>query len=72
VDVLTTGAVVSIVNVRAVTGDWTFVALSVARELTVYEPSAGKFVPANPYDQDDVPVAGFHSWLALPNELPFQ
>jgi hypothetical protein len=71
-DALTTGAVVSIVNVRVVTGDWRFDALSVARELTVYEPSAGKLEPAKPYAQLAVPVAGLQTCVALENELPFQ
>jgi hypothetical protein len=47
-------------------------ALSVAREDTVYAPSAGKLVAANEYDQLDVPVTTFHTWLALENELPLQ
>jgi hypothetical protein len=71
-DAVMDGAVVSIVKVRAVTGDWTFEALSVARELAVYEPSAGKLDAENPYDQVEVPVGVFQICDALENELPFQ
>jgi hypothetical protein len=69
---LTTGGVVSIVNVCDATGDWALRALSVARDETVYDPSAGKLAAASPNDQLVVPLARLHTWLALENELPFQ
>jgi len=72
VDAAMDGAVVSIVNVCVVTGDWTFSALSVALAETVYKPSAGKFAAGKPYVQPDVPEARFQTSLALENALPFQ
>ena len=49
------------VNVRLVTGDCTFSALSVARTSTVYVPSAGKFEAGKAWDQLVVPLARFQS-----------
>ena len=62
----------SSVNDCIVTGDWTLRALSVARDETVYAPSAGKLDAPNPYIQLDVPLARFQTSLALANALPFQ
>jgi hypothetical protein len=71
-EAVTDGAVVSYVNVCEVTGDCTFSASSVARDDTVYEPSAGKLDAENAYVQLDVPLATTHTCVALEKALPFQ